>query len=167
MIGGEIVHIHPFYLLQKSISEIVMDIRLIRNEYETDEFHIDDFLIILPVSFHSFIPLKRAYWENPSFSYDANSRSDAFSQILDYAALYRILVTPTLTENNEEVFSAAIPLLKDSSQKNIELFMNYSDFPVDETAKFAALYEPQSIFELEWRDIKTPRDIKHLDDYKN
>lgn len=168
VVEEEIVHIHPFYLLQKTIAEIVMDIRLIRNEYENKDFRIDDVLIIMPVLFHSYVPLKRIYWNDPWITFDPEMRADEFARILDYSDFYRILVTPSLTEKKEEVFAAATPFYKTAKDKDIENFMLTTDFPVDETAKFAALYEPQKPFELEWRkdehkyaDLQDPKSAKN------
>lgn len=151
-VGEEVVHLHPFYLLEKSLSEIAMDVRLIRDEYESEDFLIDDVVIVIPLTFHSFFPLKRSFWKRPSLPYTPDMRANEFAKILEYEDLFRILITPSLTEVNEEVFAAAMPFYKNTSEKDIERFMYMSDFPVDETAKFAALYEPQKPFDFKWKE---------------
>lgn len=128
----------------KVLSEIITQ----RNTLE-----VDPTAVILPVVLDELFPLKEEYWKSPHVHYDYYQRMDLFLRVLNLPSFFRILVTP-IHEKNREIFVSACPFYAHTGNKLVEKFMLYSDFPVDETAKFAALYRTMKPKEIDWQTNK-------------
>lgn len=97
--------------------------------------------ILFDLSFQSLVPLKKAYWDNPSLPYDTQTRLKTFSPLINNPFLYSLLVTPFAYDDNTDIWylNAALPLLK-VDKSIIERFMLSSDQVVEPRAKHAAIY---------------------------
>lgn len=120
------------------------------NREKTNALNIVDTSVIVPITLQRLYPLKREFWENPSVHYDAFDRLKGFWNAVERPNFYQLLVTP-LWVNKELFFHAAIPFYVSSTDRDIESFMLTSDYPVDERAKFAALYTLGIPLRFNWK----------------
>ncbi len=109
-------------------------------------------LILLPVVFYSLYPLKRKYWCKSSLSRKID-RSRWFWLVADNPKPYMLLATPAFFDkkSGEWEFSAALPLPLTASDGDIEKLIMGFDYPVDEKAKYAALYIFGKPLKFNWR----------------
>lgn len=112
---------------------------------------ISDVGIILPLEFSRIWELKPEYWNDPSVHFGHMDRSKLFSASLSAPAFYDVLVTPSGMKEGTELFSAAMPIPAGNTDRVIEQFMRTSDYPVDEEAKYAAVYTPGMPFGINIR----------------
>jgi hypothetical protein len=96
--------------------------------------------VIVPLKLEELYPLKRKYWKRPTVEYGQWEQMQTFLKALRYWDAYKLVVTPIGVIDNTEYFSPAIPLLVSNIENDIEYFMQNSKHPVDETAKYAAIY---------------------------
>lgn len=126
-------------------AKLLMEIISMRNNLE-----LNSVASILPITLDKLFPLKEQYWHNPNLHYDYFQRMDLFLRMLDMHEFYKLLVTP-LHDKNKEIFVSAAPFYITATEADIEKFMLLSDFPVDETAKFAAIYKIGAVQQLNWQ----------------
>lgn len=105
---------------------------------------------LVPVHLKKRTPLKRKFWLSPSGLFTHEHRAAAFSSLLSQWPLYTVLVTPSRHGKTFEEHSAAAAFRKTVTDREIEQFMLASDFPVDESAKFAAIYDPDRPLVINW-----------------
>lgn len=99
---------------------------------------------VVPLVFESWVPLRRNYWEGELQEFTYEERTHKFINFYNTPELFKMLVVPTFLnrENNTFDFDIALPFTNKSSEKDLELFMMHSDYPVNEFASHAALYLP-------------------------
>lgn len=99
---------------------------------------------VVPLVFDSLIPLRRKYWEGEHQEFTDLERNHKFINFYNTPELFKMLVVPTNldSENNTFEFDIALPFTNKSSEKDLELFMMHSDYPVNECASHAAFYLP-------------------------
>jgi hypothetical protein len=132
---------YPTTKIYTSITEIINEAKLIEQILPSDQdLVIKESAIIVPLNLQRLYPLKEIFWQKPTIHYDHGHRLRLFMKALDYLSFYNLVVTP-ITSNSNTFFVGALPILTHAPDKTIENFMLYSDFPVDETSKFAAIYE--------------------------
>lgn len=87
--------------------------------------------------------LKTDYWDGNHMEY-GDMRQDLFRKMLvewdETNNPYQVLVTPNKNQKGKIVFLAPLPVSAVMADKDIEAFMQYSDWPVDINATTAALY---------------------------
>jgi len=152
----------PLYLLCTSLADIQTSVEKIADEITEAPLTLEETALFLPVVFGGLVPLKRAYWENESVLYSNESRMRLFLSALSNFPMYNVLITPWKLKRSVHEFAAAIPLYKSADQKNVEKFMLHSDFPVDEKAKYAALYSFGEPFTINWTTGERLPDKLHL-----
>ena len=81
------------------------------------------------------------------------NRTMSFVGFYENPKFYRVNVTPTgeMESDGREKFGVTFPILTNKSEKDLELYMRESDYYVDPTAKYAALYEPIKIESYNWK----------------
>ena len=131
--------------------------RRLIEEDEENEIQIADICQVIPIVFSSHVPLYKKYWENPTFEYSFQDRQLAFLSALNSPQLYRLLVVPVLFEEKKNAwfFSASIPFLHNTSKETIEQFILSSKETVEESAKYAALYDFSKPIRFNWKMKKT------------
>lgn len=119
------------------IREILINEAIIK---KSGDIKLDDICYLSPLEFKSLYPNKREYWEGPSQKFSLGNRTSAFMCALDKPGQFQVLVTQAFNYNGRISFTAPIPFYLDSPQRVIELFMSNADWPVDERAKYSAIY---------------------------
>lgn len=141
LLEGNINLYYPTTKIYTSITEIITEAKFIEQMLPTDQdLVIKESAIVIPLNLDRLYPLKEVFWQKPTIHYDHGHRLRLFMKALDYLSFYKLVVTP-ITANNMTIYVGALPILTHAPDKTIETFMLHSDFPVDETSKFAAIYE--------------------------
>jgi hypothetical protein len=132
---------YPTTKIYTSITEINEEARFIHEMLpEDDSITLMETAIVIPLNLERLYPLRETFWQKPTIHYDHGHRLRLFMQALDNLSFYKLVVTP-ITSNNKTIFVGAIPIFAHAPDRAIETFMLNSDFPVDESSKFAAIYE--------------------------
>jgi hypothetical protein len=132
---------YPTTRIYTSISEIASEAKFIEEMLPPEQNMIlSDSAVVVPLNLERLYPMKESFWQKPSIHYDHNHRLKLFMKAMDNLSFYKLVVTP-IKSQNKTVFIGAVPIFSHATDKIIETFMMYSDFPVDETSKYAAIYE--------------------------
>jgi len=142
---------YPNTQIFTKVSEIADEAYFLEeNLNSTNNFTVSDKVIIMPIILDRLYPLEERFWQKPTIHYDYSDRISMFIKILDNYYMYKLIVTPMRSKNKTQ-FVAAVPFFISTLDKNLEQFMLYSDFPVDESSKYAAIYELQKPLFLNWQ----------------
>lgn len=137
----------------------------LKQTYETGQalqkkkIQIADICVIMNISFAKLVQLKPEYWQNPSINYRDVDRAMIFAESIRYPGLYSVLVTPAGRKKRHDILHATIPLLRSNETEQLDKFMKLSDYPVDQTAKSAAIYNIDMIMGISLKNgqyTKTP-----------
>lgn len=110
-------------------------------------WEVDEQITIVPLFFKRLYPLRMEFWKKPTIHYDDLQRVHLFESALLNYGLYKLIVTPFLYQK-QTIFLSAIPMYTSATDYDIERFMTLSDFPLEESAKYAAIYtfgKPQTL----------------------
>ncbi len=120
------------------------------------DFSINDICILIPISFAVQYPLRREFWTKPAMHFGDNERIKIFTPVALHPEFYRLLITPTYFDNNGIWhLHATLPLHLSTNFSAIEQFMLLSDQPVDERAKYAAVYNLGHAIRYNWKTKET------------
>ena len=107
-------------------------------------------ITVFPLVFDRNYPLRREFWESPDVDFSPSSRVNQFAKISKLPEAYDVLVTPSGKTKRVWILRAATAFLKNTSDAAIEQFMLHSNWPVMQTAKYAAIYHLQKPIFLDW-----------------
>ncbi len=146
----------PSSLIYTSIDEAARSINDISvSLYDSRRVIVNEIALLANISIEKHIPLSREYWSNPSINYGIEEKIRAFTKIPYYPSFYKIIVTPTyLDSHGIWYFDPAFPYLKNNSEDIIKQFMLKTNHVVEMKAKYAALYDIDSIYSFDWQDRK-------------
>jgi hypothetical protein len=133
-----------------TLTQFQADSQNLRKDINLNKLKLSDHAIFIPINFKELFELKPTYWDNPTNHYDISERFPLMFSLLKNSLLYQILVTPSGIHQETEFFKAAIPLFVNAKPNDIEKFMFLSDYPVEVTAKYAALYTSNSPIGINW-----------------
>lgn len=143
--------VYPLESIYKTVSEIQSAAQNYAAALEEkDTMDIVHTAVIIPINFDRLYNLKQEFWDNPILHYDEIDRMRAFLHVAEKPQLYKLVVTPMWYEE-ELHLSAAIPFYISSADSEIDKFMFTSDYPVDERAKYAAIYTLGTPLRLNWK----------------
>lgn len=115
-------------------------------------FELGDNVVIVPMTFHDLVPLKKEYWKKSLVSFDLSLRSTLFVPFLEKPYKFQLLVTPLSSlAGGKERFAVAMPFATPAAPGHVEAFMKTSDWEVDQLAKYAAMYNPGELFTCDWK----------------
>lgn len=142
---------YPLEHIYPTLDEVANDIAHIKHHESQDSgiYNISEICFVIPITFSRRVPLRKEFWDNPDNNYLPDQRIRAFVHSMNKPDLFTLLVTPSKPENDWE-FLAAIPLPKSATDSTIEQFMLHSDWPVESTAKYAALYKFEKLQVYNW-----------------
>ncbi len=106
---------------------------------------------VFPLVFDRTYPLRREFWESPDVEYSPASRVSQFAKISKFPEAYDVLVTPSGILKRKWILRAATALLRQTPDAVIEQFMLHTNWPVLQTAKYAALYHVHKPIFLDWQ----------------
>lgn len=156
--------LYPFQNIFTSLDDVASAVEECAREIAASKEHImlvHECVLLVPIIFEKYYPLKKRFWEHPCENYDIDDRMRAFLQILDKkVSKKKLLVPPSPTDKKQiTAFSAALPYLE-KHEDMIEKFMLQSDLPVEIRAKHAAIYEMGEILVYNWqiKEFEKPED---------
>jgi len=134
---------------------------------KSPDIDIPELCSLIPITFHTLIPLKREYWQHPTLKYTYDQRDSLFLKLMDNPTLHQLLVTPAYYNSKKKIweFTASLPLPYNASPKIIEQFMFQSDQAVDARAKSAAIYSVGEPKRYNWKENEVMEfDNKDIDE---
>ena len=141
---GEVTTVYPFDSVYNSLGEVSEQCRssFEFNKTINEGWNIHEITIVLPIVFEKHFPLKPEYVVTPPATIKDHHRVALFNEAFTALPLFKLLVTPLFNPYKKAWhFNAAIPFkITASADREIESFMLNSDYPVDERAKYAAIY---------------------------
>lgn len=149
----EIIMIYPFESIYKDMDELrhdMIDYIDMWMEEKANGIEIVDSSLIVPITFDKLYPLQKNFWDDPTLHYDAFARLKSFWNAAEKPSLYQLVVTPSWS-GKKLVFHAAIPFFVSATDADIGRFMLTSDYPVDERAKYAAIYQFGTPLRFNWK----------------
>ena len=156
---GKRTRLMPLYQIFNEIDAVNESIKEVIENFSQQDgtIEIPEQAIVVPLSFDSEIPLKRKYWEGEHESYSYSERAHLFLEMLDKPDFHQLFVVPTGYFEDEKVFrlEGALPIKTSSnSMGRIELFLQNSDYGVDERASAASLYNIGKPMRYNWETRK-------------
>jgi len=151
---NEILGLYPLESIFTDLDEGARAAQEIRKlEEEVEHIQIPDECLLIPIKYKSKYPMRKEHWEKPSVTYDAFDRMKLFLTAARQPSLYSLLVTPGSYINEKWLFHASLPFT--GKREVVENFMYMSDLPVDERAKYSAIYSmgEKMRFNFETREI--------------
>jgi hypothetical protein len=161
---------YPLYQIYTSLDEVVVDIeeyKKILTEGESVS-QVSDICFLFPLTFDRRYSLTREFWMNPDIAYTPSHRISAFMQVISKPELFSLLVTPS-KQNRRWRFMAALPLFTNQDDASVRQFMLHSDWPVDESAKYAAVYRIEKMQVYNWveKAIVVKSNVPQYEEYIN
>lgn len=142
---------YPTTRIYTSINDIAGEGDFVENTFpDRENMALSDTAIALPLDLERLYPLKKDFWAKPTLHYDHLHRLKLFMKMLEQSDFYRLVVTP-IKNSGEISYVGALPIMSNTPDSVIEQFMMTSDFPVEETAKFAAIYKVGKPMTINWR----------------
>jgi hypothetical protein len=156
---GKRTMLMPLYQIHIEMNAVNESIKeVIENFNQKDSvMKIPEQAIIVPLSFDSEIPLERKYWEGEHENYSYHERTHLFLEMLDKPDFHQLFVVPTSYSKDSGSFQleGALPIKTTSnSMSKVELFLQNSDYVVDERASAAALYNVGKPMRYDWETRK-------------
>lgn len=145
----QILMFYPLDQIFASFDEYQKAAKKFTKEFSIQDLAVSDTGLLMPIVFTEKFPLKREYWQEPTISYTTQQRVKLFAGAANVHMLYKLLVTPSSLVKRPAL-NAAATFYTSATPAHIETFMYTSDFPVDETAKHAALYTMDRPFGINW-----------------
>ncbi|MBI4067163.1 hypothetical protein HY407_02175 [Candidatus Gottesmanbacteria bacterium] len=157
--GEDIVMLYPFenvYPTITALQDSMQDYATEWDEEKANGMEIAEVSIVVPISFAKLYPLRAEFWNNPDLHFEDLDRFRGFWKAASKPEFYKMLVTPTW--NGKKLsYHAAIALYITATNREIDNFMLYSDFPVDERAKYAAVYTFGHPLRFNWKTGEVSR----------
>lgn len=150
----ELSSLYPFEYLYTDLAAFEKEAESFTDHFAAENLNVSEEALLVPLTFLKNVPLKPKYWKKSKNNryYHTNQRMQLFNSMLKAPLLYSVLVTPSgFVEKKTEFFSVAIPIPQHSITPAVEQFMMQSDYPVESSAKSAALYSPGKPFGINWR----------------
>jgi hypothetical protein len=150
---AEELTVYPISTIYTNLNEVSAFAREFQENLEKGEEQqksIFESAAIIPIHFVTLFELKPEYWQNPSVHFDASDRAKQFIHVLSHPTFFTLLVTPSRKNEKDEEFIATIPYPITATDRDIERFMTLTDFPVDQSAKYAAIYAFGSPMQYNW-----------------
>lgn len=139
---------YPNTQIYTSIDQIKKDAELLQESIiSQNQLNLNPYGLAVPLNLQRLYRLEVRFWHKPVVHFEHFQRMDMFLKAMENITMYNLVVTPLRIGKNK-IFVSAIPLLASKKDRDLEQFMLYSDFPVDETAKYAAIYTCGSPFRL-------------------
>jgi len=143
--NSEKMLVYPMYQVFPDIQSIDEPIKKVLDHFQDQEgsIEIPDQAVIVPITYESKISLERKYWEGEHFHYPYHDRLHLFLQMLDKPDFYHLFIVPTTYDKISKSFEleCALPIKIGSSiDREVENFLQHSDYSVDERAASVALY---------------------------
>lgn len=143
--------LYPIGPIYNSIHDILADSRYFGNLTSgEDGLSLSEEALILPIKMEKLYPLEKRFWLTPQVNYSHLDRLELFSRVVSNHSFFKLIVTP-LTYGKKTLFMSAFPYYSTADDKIVETFMLTSNFPVDQKAKFAAIYNFETGVHLNWR----------------
>lgn len=147
--GEDILMFYPLDAIFANFEEYKKAAQQFTKQFSIPDLAVSDTGLLMPIVFTEKFPLKRDYWQEPTIEYTTQQRVKLFAGAANVHTLYKLLVTPSST-GKRHALNAAAPFFTSATPAHIETFMYTSDFPVDETAKDAAIYTMDRPFGINW-----------------
>lgn len=142
--------LYPIGPIYNSIQDILSDSRYFGNITSgEDGLSLSEEALILPIKLEKLYPLEKRFWLTPQINYSHLDRLELFSRVASNHSFFKLIVTP-LTYGKKTLFMSAFPYYTTANDKIVETFMLTSNFPVDQKAKFAAIYNFEKGVHLNW-----------------
>ncbi len=149
----DIAMLYPFETVYPSIENLAEEMRNYSFEWNKEMangMEIIDVSIIVPLVFHSLYPLRREFWNNPTMNFDDLDRFRGFWKAAAKPHFYKVVVTPQWLRK-QVAYHAVVPFYITAQVRDIDAFMMHSDYPVDERAKYAAIYTIGTPLRFNWK----------------
>lgn len=158
---SELKIIWPLTTLQSDYKDIVKSVRTFQKQVtgKKNGIILPDICFVMPVLFTRKYPLRKEFWQKPSNPYETSQRLSSFVHAIDKPLLYSLLVTPMKYRNSWR-YAAALPIPNSTSDSVIEQFMKTSDWPVEESAKDAAIYSFSTVIIYNWVEEREENIVK-------
>ncbi|MDO8658290.1 MAG: hypothetical protein Q7K55_06105 [Candidatus Levybacteria bacterium] len=143
----------PMERIYTSIDLIMHELKRCIKEYAKMNYNILERMLLMPIALSKRIPLKREYWQKPTEHYDFLNKFLAFIKIFNEKVIdKKLLVTPCFhnVKKDSWIFNATLPFLE-NEEDIIEKVMLTSDIPVDESAKYTAVYNIGNFIIYDWK----------------
>ncbi len=144
----ELFTIFPTSLIYKEMNQFLNQINQTMLALQKRNITIAQICPLVSLTLMKTVPLKREYWQKPQIHLSETERCGLFHRVLLFPQLHTILATPGGQEKQCDLIQATIPLTKPTADSIIEQFMRLTDFPVDQTAKLAAVYNIENIMAI-------------------
>jgi hypothetical protein len=132
--------VYPLSRLYTAQSDFIGDALNHQETIATPDVAIGDVGFIIPLTFDRLWELKEEYWTDPTVHFGHMDRAHLFTAAILTPDFFSMLVTPNGYTKGKDILSAAMPVPASRTDSVVEQFMRSSDFPVDEEAKYAAVY---------------------------
>lgn len=130
--------VFPHTRVYKNLKLGIKKAKIIYKDINKKEKSVLEHIMINPLTIMEKVFLKKEYWDNPNVEYDPNRRIHEFIKVYLEPQDYKVLVTPFKAQ--KKIFTAPIPFLKSSTNSDLEIFMQTSDWVVDPFADSCAYY---------------------------
>ncbi len=147
--GEEILLFYPLDSIFTSFEEYQVSVKQFAQQFSVDGLAVSDTGLLAPITFQKRFPLKEEYWQKPTTEYTTEQRVRLFGSAANLHQMYKVLITPSITAKKARLH-AAIPFFISATDTDVAQFMYTADFPVDESAKDAAIYMLDKPVPLNW-----------------
>lgn len=156
---GKRTKLMPLYQIFNEIDAVNDSIKEVIENFSQQDgtIEIPEQAIVVPLTFDSEIPLEHKYWEGEHESYSYSERTHLFLEMLDKPDFHQLFVVPTGYFEDVGIFQleGALPVkISSNYMRMIELFLQNSDYGVDERASAAALYSIGKPMRYNWETKK-------------
>lgn len=148
------IAILPLNFIFVTLSEISEDIQIAQQELEQENLTVDQQCTLLPLQLDELYPLQKSYWKKKSYPFRPENRHELLIESLTNYSFCKLLITPWSVKKRPHLFSPSIPLYN-NTHKNISLFLELSDFPVDTAARTVGIYRCISPIKYNWQNGET------------
>ncbi len=151
--GGRGSKVYPLTPIFYTLDEVAFYIRESEEHFlESEEYSIQETGLLIPLHKDRLLPLKEEYWYGPTEHFDGLDRMRLFMGIPPKYQMYKLLVTPSGMDDEQNIFlDAVLPVLYSAPDRLIEGFLKTSDYPVLESAREVAIYSLGTPFRFNWQ----------------
>ena len=154
--NGELTDIHVMSPVFCELTEIPVFVanllKSLAKEPTTKEMTMIEECLLIPLTLATTLPLKREYWDNPAFDFGVVERYRAFLAFLKAPLAFHLLTVPRIDDKKCWHFDLAAPFRR-GDDAAIETFMKTSNYPVNQEASEAALYDAANFKTFNWRTL--------------
>lgn len=145
-VGGD--EVEDMYPVMPIFSQKDMAVKYARELVETEDLepYFQQNLVMAKLTFNRSWPLKKEYFDHPSLEYSVLQRKTEMIKMFAAPQFYELLITPSDEQTTTEgLMLAALPVSA-GNDRDVEAFMQNSDWPVYPGADAAALYKIERVF---------------------